>query len=336
MILLTGGTGYIGSHVWLELLLAGHKVLGVDNFINSTPSVLGRLETLAGQKLHFLEGDVCDPVFLNGIFEKNLITGVIHFAALKAVGESVQHPLSYYRNNLIGLVSLLDACKSFGCRNFVFSSSATVYGNPDHVPISESAPLKPTSPYGHTKLMSEQILRDLSLSDSSWHTGCLRYFNPVGAHESGLIGENPIGTPNNLSPLLGQVAAGKLSTLKIFGDDWPTPDGTGIRDYIHVLDLARAHVLALDALLGGQASFTVNLGTGRGFSVMEILRAYEKASGKSIPYEVAPRRAGDIATCYADSALAEKILKWKASFDLNQMCVDSWRWQAKIDTGLKP
>lgn len=329
MILLTGSTGYIGSHVWLELLLAGHEVIGVDNFVNSNPSVLGRLELLASQKLNFMKGDVSDPIFLNEIFKKNTITGVMHFAALKAVGESVQSPLSYYRNNLMGLISLLEASQSFGCSNFVFSSSATVYGNPDCVPISETASLRPTSPYGHTKLMSEQILGDLAHSNPVWRIACLRYFNPVGAHESGLIGEDPLGMPNNLSPLLGRVAAGEIPHLNIYGDDWPTPDGTGVRDYIHVLDLAHAHVLAMEALFQSHPSFTVNLGTGRGYSVLEILGAYERASGRPVPYEIAPRRPGDIATCYADTELAATLLNWRSRFDLDRMCVDSWRWQSQ-------
>lgn len=333
MILLTGATGYIGSHVWLELLLAGHSVIGIDNFINSTPLVLKRLETLSGNKLNFLEGDVCDSIFIGNVFKQNAITGVIHFAALKAVGDSVHQPLAYYKNNITGLLNLLEVAQNYDCRNFVFSSSATVYGDPDRVPIDESAALRPTSPYGQTKLMSEQILKDLGESNDSWRIASLRYFNPVGAHDSGLIGENPQGVPNNLSPLLAQVAAGSRSGLKVYGNDWPTPDGTGVRDYIHVCDLARAHVLALESLESGQASFVVNLGTGNGYSVLEIIRAYEKVSGKNIPYEVVPRRAGDIAICYANPALAEELLGWKAEHNLEKMCADSWQWQAKNPLG---
>jgi UDP-glucose 4-epimerase len=333
MILLTGATGYIGSHTWLELLLAGHQVIGVDNFINSSPLALGRIETLASQKLNFVEGNVCDKEFLDSIFRKYPIKGVVHFAALKAVGESVAQPLRYYQNNLSGLLTLLEVMQNAECRNFVFSSSATVYGDPREVPINESAALCPTNPYGQTKLMSEQVLRDLEVADSRWRVAYLRYFNPVGAHESGLIGEDPLGIPNNLSPIVARVAAGRMAQLKVYGNDWPTPDGTGVRDYIHVVDLAEAHVKAVEYLLLGKNSVTVNLGTGQGYSVMDVVKAYEDVIGRPLPYEIVARRSGDIATCYADPALAQQILGWKARRTLAQMCADSWRWQSQNPMG---
>lgn len=333
MILLTGATGYIGSHTWLELLLAGNRVIGLDNFINSSPLALSRIESLAGQKLEFIEGDVCDRTFLETVFKKYPIKGVIHFAALKAVGESVAHPLRYYQNNLGGLFTLLEVMQAHDCKNFVFSSSATVYGDPSVVPINESSPVQPTNPYGQTKLMSEQVLRDLEVSDSSWRVAYLRYFNPVGAHESGLIGEDPRGIPNNLTPLVARVAAGRMPELKVYGDDWSTPDGTGVRDYIHVVDLAQAHVKAVEYLLAGRDSLTVNLGTGQGYSVMDVLKAYGDVVGRPIPYQVVDRRPGDIATCYADPSLAEKLLGWKARRNLEQMCADSWRWQSQNPMG---
>ena len=335
MILLTGATGYIGSHTWLELLLAGHRVIGIDNFINSNPQVLRRLEGLAKQIPEFMEGDVCDPIFMTALFSRYPITGVIHFAALKAVGESVVKPLAYYQNNLLGLLTVLQTMQKFPCRNFVFSSSATVYGDPDHVPINEQAALRPTNPYGQTKIMSEQILRDLEIADPSWHIAYLRYFYPIGAHESGLIGEDPLGIPNNLSPIVAQVAIGKLPVLNIYGNDWPTPDGTGVRDYIHVVDLAQGHVKAIDYLLRGQPSLTVNLGTGQGYSVMDVIRAYEQAVGRPIPYQVVARRVGDIASCYADARLAEQQLGWRASRSIAQMCADGWCWQSQNPQGYK-
>lgn len=333
MILLTGATGYIGSHTWLELLLAGNRVIGLDNFINSSPLALARIESLAGQKLEFIEGDVCNRDFLETVFKKYPIKGVIHFAALKAVGESVTQPLRYYQNNLAGLVTLLEVMQANSCKNFVFSSSATVYGDPSVVPINEQCPVQPTNPYGQTKLMSEQVLRDLEVSDPSWRVAYLRYFNPVGAHESGLIGEDPRGIPNNLTPLVARVAAGRMPELKVYGDDWSTPDGTGVRDYIHVVDLAQAHVKAVEYLLAGRDSLTVNLGTGQGYSVMDVLKAYGDVVGKPIPYQVVDRRPGDIATCYADPSLAEKLLGWKARRNLGQMCADSWRWQSQNPMG---
>jgi len=333
MILLTGATGYIGSHTWLELLLAGNRVIGLDNFINSSRLALARIESLAGQKLEFIEGDVCDRAFLETIFNQYPIKGVIHFAALKAVGESVTQPLRYYQNNLAGLLTLLEVMQAHDCQNFVFSSSATVYGDPSVVPINESSPVQPTNPYGQTKLMSEQVLRDLEASDPSWRVAYLRYFNPVGAHESGLIGEDPRGIPNNLTPLVARVAAGRMPELKVYGDNWSTPDGTGVRDYIHVVDLAQAHVKAVEYLLAGRDSLTVNLGTGQGYSVMDVLKAYSDVVGRPIPYQVVDRRPGDIATCYADPSLAEKLLGWKARRNLDQMCADSWRWQSQNPMG---
>lgn len=333
MILLTGATGYIGSHTWLELLQAGQRVIGIDNFINSSPKVLARLEKLSGKKLEFLQGDVCDPVFLESVFQSFLIKGVVHFAALKAVGESYSNPLLYYENNISGLIALLQVMQKYGCHHFVFSSSACVYGDPDASPVKEDADLKPENPYGQTKLMSEQILRDLEKADSKWRVAYLRYFNPIGAHESGMIGEDPNGIPNNLSPLVARVAAGRMEELKVYGNDWETPDGTGVRDYIHVVDLARGHVKAVEHLLSGKPSLTVNLGTGVGYSVMDVIRAYEKVIGRPIPYRVTDRRSGDVALYYADPSLARDLLGWRAERNLEQMCADSWRWQSQNPMG---
>lgn len=333
MILLTGATGYIGSHTWLELLLAGYQVLGVDNFANSSPKALARLESLSGQKLEFVEGDVCDRAFLESVFQSYPIKGVVHFAALKAVGESSSNPLRYYENNLGGLITLLQIMQAHDCRNFVFSSSACVYGDPDESPVKEDAPLRPENPYGQTKFMSEQILRDLEVSDPNWRVAYLRYFNPIGAHESGLIGEDPLGVPNNLSPLVARVASGRMDELKVYGNDWDTADGTGVRDYIHVVDLARGHVKAIDYLLSGKPSLTVNLGTGVGYSVMDVIRAYEEVIGRSIKYRVTDRRPGDVALYYADPSLAETLLGWRAERSLKQMCADSWRWQSQNPMG---
>lgn len=333
MILLTGATGYIGSHTWLELLLAGYQVLGVDNFANSSPKALARLESLSGQKLEFVEGDVCDRAFLESVFQSYPIKGVVHFAALKAVGESSSNPLRYYENNLGGLITLLQIMQAHDCRNFVFSSSACVYGDPDESPVKEDAPLRPENPYGQTKFMSEQILRDLEVSDPNWRVAYLRYFNPIGAHESGLIGEDPLGVPNNLSPLVARVASGRMDELKVYGNDWDTADGTGVRDYIHVVDLARGHVKAIDYLLSGKPSLTVNLGTGVGYSVMDVIRAYEEVIGRPIKYRVTDRRPGDVALYYADPSLAETLLGWRAERSLKQMCADSWRWQSQNPMG---
>ena len=332
-ILLTGATGYIGSHTWVELLAAGFKVVGLDNFCNSNPKVLERIAKITNSKPIFYECDVRDPVALEAIFKAHAIDGAVHFAALKAVGESVSQPLSYYDNNLNGLLNLLAVMSKQGCKNFVFSSSACVYGDPQSVPINEQAKLQPTNPYGQTKLMSEQVLRDVEVSDPQWRVAYLRYFNPSGAHPSGLIGEDPKGTPNNLSPLLTRVAVGTMAKLMVYGKDWPTPDGTGVRDYIHVVDLARGHVKAIEYLLSSKPSITVNLGTGRGYSVLEMIKAYQTASGKPIPYEIVERRAGDIATCYADTTLAFKTIGWQAQHGLEQMCADGWRWQSQNPDG---
>jgi UDP-glucose 4-epimerase len=326
-ILLTGATGYIASHTWLALQAAGFEVVGVDNFSNSSPEVLARLEKLAGARPVFERADVCDAAAMERIFAARRPAAVVHFAAFKAVGESTAQPLAYYRNNLGGLVSTCEAMRRHGCTRMVFSSSATVYGVPESLPLREDAATAAVNPYGATKLMGERILADLGASDPHWQTACLRYFNPVGAHESGLIGEDPRGTPNNLMPYVAQVAVGRRDKLSIFGGDYATPDGTGVRDYIHVSDLAEGHVAALRFLLGGRDSLTVNLGTGRGHSVLELLRAYESASGRSVPYEIVARRPGDVAACWADPALARERLGWQARYDLARMCEDSWRWQ---------
>jgi UDP-glucose 4-epimerase len=326
-ILLTGATGYIGSHTWLALAAAGFDVIGVDNFSNSSPSVLDRLHELLGHKPAFERADVCDAAAVASLFARHAIDATVHFAASKAVGESTQRPLAYFANNLGGLLTVCEAMRRAGARRFVFSSSATVYGQPDRLPIGESAALAATSPYGQTKLMAEQILRDLGAAEPAWQTACLRYFNPVGAHESGRIGEDPRGTPNNLMPYVAQVAVGRRPRLQVFGHDYPTTDGTGVRDYIHVQDLAEGHVAALARLFDAPGSFTVNLGTGVGHSVFEVVRAYELASGRAVPYELAPRRPGDVAACYADAHLAGELLGWRARRGLAQMCADSWRWQ---------
>ena len=327
MILLTGATGYIASHTWLALHEAGFEVAGLDDFSNSSPEVLRRLAGLGADVSRFTRADVRDAAALDTVFAGGRIEAVVHFAALKAVGESVAEPLRYYANNVGGLIALAEAMQRHGCRSIVFSSSATVYGQPERLPIREDAPLAATSPYGATKLVSEGILHDLQTSDPSWRVALLRYFNPVGAHESGSIGEDPRGTPNNLMPYVAQVAVGKRPCLQVFGADYDTPDGTGVRDYLHVVDLAEGHVAALRRLLAGDTRITVNLGTGRGSSVLELVRAFERASGRPIPYEIAPRRPGDVAACYADPSLAERLLGWKARRDLDAMCADTWRWQ---------
>ncbi len=326
-ILLTGAAGYIASHTWLALQRAGFRVVGVDNFVNSSPVVLQRLEELADAAIEFERADVCDAAVMDEIFGRHRPAAVVHFAAYKAVGESVSQPLAYYRNNLGGLVTTCETMKRHGCSRIVFSSSATVYGAPDKLPLREDAPTSATNPYGATKLMGEQILRDVGIADPSWQTACLRYFNPVGAHESGRIGEDPRGTPNNLMPYVAQVAVGRRAKLSVFGNDYPTPDGTGVRDYIHVTDLAEGHVAALHRLLDHPGSLTVNLGTGHGYSVLDLVRAYEAASGRSVPYEIVARRPGDVAACWADPALAREMLGWEAKLDLTRMCEDSWRWQ---------
>ncbi|MBB3284804.1 UDP-glucose 4-epimerase GalE [Mitsuaria sp. BK037] len=334
-ILLTGATGYIASHTWLALLAAGYRVVGVDNFSNSSPKVLDRLAELSGQTPLFEKLDVCDGAALDAVFNEYKPAAVVHFAAFKAVGESTAKPLSYYRNNLDGLLTVCEAMRRHDCKRIVFSSSATVYGQPRSLPLREDAELMAVNPYGATKLIGEGILRDLGASDPQWQTACLRYFNPVGAHESGRIGEDPRGIPNNLMPYVTQVAVGRRAKLSIFGNDYDTPDGTGVRDYIHVVDLAEGHVAALNFLLRGQESIWVNLGTGRGYSVLELVNAFAKASGREIPYEIVARRPGDVAACYADPALAREKLGWTARFDLQRMCEDSWRWQSSNPNGFE-
>ena len=333
MILLTGATGYIASHTWLALEAAGFAVAGIDDFSNSSPEVLRRLAALGADVSQFVRADVRDRAALDAVFEGGRIDAVVHFAASKAVGESVAEPLKYYANNVGGLIAIAEAMQAHGCKTIVFSSSATVYGQPERLPIREDSPLAATNPYGATKLMSESILNDIERADPAWHVALLRYFNPVGAHESGTIGEDPRGTPNNLMPFITQVAVGKRPKLQVFGGDYDTPDGTGVRDYLHVVDLAEGHVAALRHLLGGARSLTVNLGTGRGSSVLELVHAFERASGRPVPYEVVARRPGDVAACYADPALAERTIGWKATRDLDQMCADTWRWQVANPNG---
>jgi UDP-glucose 4-epimerase len=332
-ILLTGATGYIASHTWLELQAAGYDVVGLDDFSNSSPEVLNRLEQLSGKSPVFERASVCDADAMNGVFERHRIDAVVHFAAFKAVGESTQQPLRYYANNIGGLLTLAAAMRAHDVNRIVFSSSATVYGKPEVLPIREDAATGATNPYGETKLIGEKILRDMAAAEAGWQSGILRYFNPVGAHESGRIGEDPRGVPNNLMPYVAQVAIGRRARLSVFGDDYDTPDGTGVRDYIHVVDLALGHVKALDRLLATPGSLLVNLGTGRGYSVLELIAAYEKASDKPVPYDIVARRAGDIDSCFADPALALSELGWKATRDLDAMCADSWRWQAGNPNG---
>jgi UDP-glucose 4-epimerase len=332
-ILLTGAAGYIASHTWLALQQAGFDVVGVDDFSNSSPQVLDRLHTLMGRVPVFERADVCDASAMAALFARHRIDATVHFAALKAVGESTQQPLAYYANNLGGLLSVCRVMQSHAIKRFVFSSSATVYGDPQQLPIPETAALQATNPYGQTKLMGEQMLRDLQAADPTWQTAVLRYFNPVGAHESGRIGEDPRGTPNNLMPYVAQVAVGRRERLQVFGDDYDTPDGTGVRDYIHVQDLAEGHVAALRRLFDRAGSLTVNLGTGRGYSVLEVVRAFAVASGRNVPYSVVPRRPGDVAACFADPALAQRLLGWQARLDLQRMCEDSWRWQSMNPNG---
>ncbi|KWN83706.1 UDP-glucose 4-epimerase [Burkholderia ubonensis] len=332
-ILVTGGAGYIGSHTAVELLDHGYDVVIVDNLVNSKAESVRRVTQITGKTPAFHQVDVCDEAALGKVFDAHPITGVIHFAALKAVGESVAKPLEYYRNNIGGLLTVLKVMRERNVKQFVFSSSATVYGVPERSPIDESFPLSATNPYGQSKLIAEQMLRDLELSDPSWRIATLRYFNPVGAHASGLIGEDPTGIPNNLMPYVAQVAVGKLAKLRVFGSDYPTPDGTGVRDYIHVVDLAQGHIAALDALVKRDASFVVNLGTGRGYSVLEVVRAFEKASGRPVPYELVARRPGDVAECYANPQAAADVIGWRAKFGLDEMCVDHWRWQENNPNG---
>jgi len=332
-ILLTGATGYIASHTWLALQAAGFDVVGVDNFANSSPEVLRRLRRLGGVEPDFVQASVCDAAAVETLFAQRRIDAVVHFAAHKAVGESVAQPLAYCANNVGGLVTVCAAMQRHAVRRFVFSSSATVYGEPATLPIGEDCALSATNPYGRTKLFGEQILADLGVADTRWQTACLRYFNPVGAHESGLIGEDPRDTPNNLMPYVAQVAVGRRARLQVYGGDYPTADGTGVRDYIHVVDLAEGHVAALQRLLDAPGSFTVNLGTGRGHSVLEVVRAYEQACGRPIPYEIVARRLGDVAACWADPARAAALLGWRAHHDLARICADSWRWQHRNPDG---
>jgi UDP-glucose 4-epimerase len=334
-VLLTGATGYIGSHTWLALQAAGFDVIGVDDFSNSSPEVLNRLQRLAGRAPVFERLDITDAAAVEAMLQRHRIDAAVHFAAFKAVGESVAQPLAYYRNNIGGLVNVCAALQRHGIRRFVFSSSATVYGDPQQLPITEAAPLSATNPYGQTKLIGETLLRDLGVADPAWQTAVLRYFNPVGAHESGLIGEDPRGTPNNLMPYVAQVAVGRRAFLQVFGDDYATPDGTGVRDYIHVVDLAEGHAAALRRLFDQPGSLTVNLGTGRGYSVLDVVRAYAAASGREVPYRVVPRRPGDVAACYADPALAAQALGWRARHELDRMCADSWRWQSMNPNGFQ-
>ena len=332
-ILVTGGAGFIGSHTCVELLNGGYDVVVIDNLVNSNPESLRRVEKITGKKPAFYEADARDEAALRRIFDAHPVTAAIHFAALKSVGESVAKPIEYYRNNIDSLLVLLDVMRQRDVKQFVFSSSATVYGVPESSPIDESFPLSATNPYGQSKLIAEQVLRDLELSDPSWRIATLRYFNPVGAHESGLIGEDPAGVPNNLMPYVAQVAVGKLEKLRVFGGDYDTPNGTGVRDYIHVVDLARGHLAALDALVKHDASFVVNLGTGQGYSVLDVVRSFEKASGKPVPYEIVARRPGDVAQCFANPAAAEKLLGWRAQFGIERMCADHWRWQSMNPKG---
>ncbi|SEA59075.1 UDP-glucose 4-epimerase GalE [Paraburkholderia sartisoli] len=332
-ILVTGGAGFIGSHTCVELLNGGYDVVVIDNLVNSRPESLKRVERITGRTLAFHEADARDEAALKRIFDAHPVTAAIHFAALKAVGESVAKPIEYYRNNVDSLLVLLDVMRQRDVKQFVFSSSATVYGVPESSPIDESFPLSATNPYGQSKLIAEQVLRDLEVSDPSWRIATLRYFNPVGAHESGLIGEDPAGVPNNLMPYVAQVAVGKLEKLRVFGGDYDTPDGTGVRDYIHVVDLARGHLAALDALVKHDASFVVNLGTGQGYSVLDVVHAFEKASGKPVPYEIVARRPGDVAQCFANPVAAEKLLRWRAQFGIERMCADHWRWQSTNPKG---
>lgn len=331
-VLVTGGTGYIGSHTCVELINSGYELIVLDNLSNSSLIALERVEQITGKEISFIQGDICNVSDLESVFEQYKIKAVMHFAGLKAVGESVQQPLKYYKNNVLGTLNLLEVMHKYGCKQIVFSSSATVYGEPKEVPIKEDSELYATNPYGRTKLMVEEILRDLYSSDNEWAITLLRYFNPVGAHSSGLIGEDPKGIPNNLMPFISQVAVGKRKELSVFGGDYPTQDGTGVRDYIHVVDLAKGHVKALQAMHEPNLN-VINLGTGQGYSVLDMVKAFEKASGCTIPYKITERRAGDISECYADPTLAEEVLDWRAEKTLEDMCKDTWNWQSKNPEG---
>jgi len=333
-ILLTGGAGFIATHTCVELMAAGHDVVVVDNYVNSQPEALRRVEEIAGRPVKAYEADVCDRAAMDKIFSENRFDAVIHFAGLKAVGESVHKPLEYYRNNLDSTLTLCETMRRYGCKRIVFSSSATVYGVPDEVPLREDMFCKGcTNPYGWTKYMIEQILRDVNVAYPDMSCVLLRYFNPVGAHESGRIGEDPHGIPNNLMPYISQVAVGKLKQLSVFGNDYPTHDGTGVRDYIHVVDLAKGHVCAIEYASKHTGAEVINLGTGVGYSVLDMVKAFEKATGRTVPYVIAPRRAGDVAECYSDPAKAKELLGWTAEHDLVDMCKDSWRWQSENPNG---
>lgn len=333
-VLVTGGTGYIGSHTALQLMQRGEKVVLLDNLANSSPRVLDRMEQLSGKRPVFVEGDIRDRALLQKICREQAVGAVIHFAGLKAVGEGEAEPLRYYETNVAGSIALFEVMEAAGVHTLIFSSSATVYGDPGYARFDEKTPLAPVSVYGKTKRMVEDVLRDAARAQPLWKVALLRYFNPVGAHASGLMGENPTGIPNNLMPFIAQVAVGRREKLSVFGNDYPTPDGTGMRDYIHVEDLAAAHLAALDKLREGPEHFlTLNLGTGRPYSVLEMIAAFEKASGRKIPYEVVARRPGDIAACYADPALAKTVLGWQAKHDIVRMCEDTWRWQQKNPNG---
>lgn len=333
-ILVTGGAGFIGSHTCVELLAAGYEVVIVDNLCNSKREAVRRIEEIAGKAVSFYQEDILDAEALDRIFTEHQIDAVIHFAGLKAVGESVSIPLRYYHNNITGTLVLCEVMARHGCKKMVFSSSATVYGTPKTVPIREDFPLSTTNPYGSTKLMIEQILRDVYISDNAWSIALLRYFNPIGAHKSGRIGENPNGIPNNLMPYITQVAMGKLERLGVFGNDYPTPDGTGVRDYIHVVDLSLGHLKALDKVLSSSGVDAYNLGTGKGYSVLEIVRAFEKATGRTVPYTILPRRPGDIAACYADPTKSREELGFTATRGIQEMCEDSWRFMEQNPNGL--
>jgi len=333
LILVTGGAGYIGSHTCVELLNEGHELVIVDNLANSRLEAINRIRAITGRDFAFYRTDVCDRAAMTDVFARHPIEAVIHFAGLKAVGESVAKPLEYYRNNLDSTLTLCEVCREAGVRKIVFSSSATVYGVPGRVPITEDMPLFCTNPYGWTKFMNEQILRDLAAASPDWSIMLLRYFNPIGAHASGLIGEDPAGIPNNLMPYIAQVAVNRLPSLHIYGNDYPTPDGTGVRDYIHVVDLAAGHCRAIDYTFSHTGVEMVNLGTGRGYSVLEMVAAFEKASGRQISYQIDPRRPGDIAASYADPSKAAALLNWRAERSLDEMCADTWRWQSKNPNG---
>jgi UDP-glucose 4-epimerase len=335
MILVTGGAGYIGSHTCVELLESGHDVTVFDNFCNSQPESLARVERITGKKVSVVNGDIRDRAAVEKALRDSGARAVIHFAGLKAVGESVENPLAYYDNNVNGTVQLLEAMRACDVKTLVFSSSATVYGDPQRLPLDEGHPLSATNPYGQTKLVIEDMLRDLYRSDAQWRISILRYFNPVGAHASGLIGEDPQGVPNNLLPFVAQVAVGRRPHVNVWGSDYPTPDGTGVRDYIHVVDLALGHLKALERLEQHAECRAINLGTGVGYSVLDMLRAFEQACGKPVPYQLADRRAGDIAACYADPAQARELLGWQALRDLQTMCTDAWRWQSSNPQGYR-